>query len=439
LLAVLVLSYCYAQVLDAEDACEESDDIDLVQTQKHVLKARSLSMQEKSLVGQAQRTNAVWPGKKKKLQATMEQACKKEACINLDDPPKERWKSLAAKYKADWIELIDTTLTVIEAQFNATTLEDWWNNSNVYPEYMEEMEGIIEVLDDPRATLKRFTLFHLVYELGNPTLTQAPGCSGLLVRQSDASILHLRNLEYMLPTDAGKYTFEVTFYRDGEPLFVFVNFLMVGLHTGMRFNGWSFEQNTRFANNHADTNLINARKGGLPFMFAARKVMEDVPDYATAVKTLEGLKMMAPQYFIIAGIKDDEGATFTVDGFQPHPQPFTTTLTLESSIGRWFLVQMNDDVWGAPRDIRRESAIEQLNALGEKANESALEKVVTTYPLFSDVATIFTWIANPAKSTHRLLVHRNVTARQPDIFAHGIPFEDLFKLAAQFGADKIGE
>merc|ERR1719356_2249883 len=82
-------------------------------------------------------------------------------------------------------------------------------------------------------------------------------------------------------------TVNVVFTRGGRPLYTSVTWPMqLGIHTAMRFDGWTFEQNTRRTGDDVRLNQEAASAGGVPFCLYARRVMESVPDYATAVQKL---------------------------------------------------------------------------------------------------------------------------------------------------------
>merc|ERR1719188_2124360 len=90
--------------------------------------------------------------------------------------------------------------------------------------------------------------------------------------------------------------------RGGQPLYTSVTWpLQLGIHTALRFGGWSFEQNTRRSGNDMQEDLAALQKGGLQAGMFARKAMETIPDFETAVHTLWNGNWAAPQYFIMAG------------------------------------------------------------------------------------------------------------------------------------------
>merc|ERR1719188_1674790 len=58
--------------------------------------------------------------------------------------------------------------------------------------------------------------------------------------------------------------------RGGQPLYTSVTWpLQLGVHTAMRFGGWSFEQNTRRTGNDMVADLASGKRGSGPFALFA--------------------------------------------------------------------------------------------------------------------------------------------------------------------------
>merc|ERR1719436_1458 len=112
---------------------------------------------------------------------------------------------------------------------------------------------------------------------------------------------------------------DVTFLRGGQPLMTSVTWPMaLGVHTGMRFGGWSFSQNTRRLGNDLELNTAAVQQGGKLFNILVRRVMERVPDFETAVQELWSAKLAAPMYFIMTGAGPFEAAVLTMDRLGAH-------------------------------------------------------------------------------------------------------------------------
>jgi hypothetical protein len=267
----------------------------------------------------------------------------------------------------------------------------------------------------------------MIYEMGSPSVPTiakldkkaTQGCSAVIAQLPDGSIGHGRNLDYIIPVDAIKINFETTFYKNGKPLFVSVGPLGSGVSTGMRIGGWAFQQNTRMPNDSAE-HLKNAKTGALPYGMVLREILETTPDYSTALQKLESTRFMAGSYFSLSGTKGNEGAIFAADANIVHSLPYPTTLTLDSGIGRWFLVQTNDDQWNVPHDWRRPLAVARMNEVQKDTmSMDTIENMMRTFPLMTE-ATVFTAIFNAGAGTHKMFAHPFVTGMEGAAGAAGI-------------------
>merc|ERR1719373_919051 len=145
-------------------------------------------------------------------------------------------------------------------------------------------------------------------------------CSGFISAMENGTTIHARNMDYPLQFEhKGKLigwpelTIQVLFIRNKKPLYISVNWPnQLGIHTAMRFDGWSFEQNTRRTGFDVEDNMEAGRRGGLLYGVLARQVMESVPDYATAVDTLHNANFMSSSYFILAGTGPYEAAVLSI-------------------------------------------------------------------------------------------------------------------------------
>merc|ERR1719491_1857860 len=92
--------------------------------------------------------------------------------IDLDAPPKQRWVQVAHYYRERIIAghrtLAQDYLAVLGPGYKDTWLNafDW----SEYTEYLEEMQGMVDSINDRSVDLDSFKLAHLLYEMGAPTL-----------------------------------------------------------------------------------------------------------------------------------------------------------------------------------------------------------------------------------------------------------------------------
>uniref|UniRef100_A0A7S2D1S5 ceramidase n=1 Tax=Alexandrium andersonii TaxID=327968 RepID=A0A7S2D1S5_9DINO len=307
---------------------------------------------------------------------------------------------------------------------------------------MREARQLVADINDPRVTLDNVFALNLRYELSGlaespaglqdtfatmdlQTMFSAPteGCSGLLAAMPNGTVVHGRNMDYAgfeIPQPDGRVyhwpevTTEVIFLKQGKPLFISVHWPgLLGVHTGMRFGGWTLEQNTRYHSVEPDIlyGLLDKSKG---FVFEARKALETVPDFETAVQTMYGVDYMAPMYFIMSGAKPYEGAILTIDrgGVHSPNSPQIMRLNQETTAIKdgkpyegWHILQTNDDLNGLPLDTRRPVEEKRLSS---SAQDSVgvpwvLDQMLTA-PILQD-STVFTTVYVVASGYHRTIAH----------------------------------
>jgi hypothetical protein len=336
--------------------------------------------------------------------------------LNLDLPPSKRWKHIASYWGQHSIAM----LKVLKPRILDKLGEDFdaWVkvvDSGFDEEANDEIRGIVEAVNHPSVTSEWVKIVNFLYELESPV-----ACSGVLWSTRNGTVIHGRNMDYVLhfqitDKDTGMQkmlnwpdvTFEVMFKREGKPLFIATQWpLGIGVATAMRFNGWSFEQQTRTAKNDVKLNLAAALQGGKAFSLLARRVMESTPDFSTAVDKLFSAKLIAPQYFIMSGKNPHEGAVLTVDRLGKHEADSPPIVRLNSSVHpsvhAWHLVQTNDDLLGAPLDRRRPEAEYVLNKWmsQDDISSSHMATFMSRPPVYIPGWTVYTTVMVPATGTY---------------------------------------
>mmetsp|Transcript_59314 Transcript_59314/g.127463 ORF Transcript_59314/g.127463 Transcript_59314/m.127463 type:complete len:415 (+) Transcript_59314:80-1324(+) len=333
--------------------------------------------------------------------------------VDLDEAPESRWNSVVKYY-------LDTGLIQADEASEAASEEKphlqpsdekKWIDAiklEISDEVMREAAGMAAYVNsyDPAINI---SVDHILsaqygYEQNYPEY-----CSGLIAAMPNGTVIHGRNMDY-----PGSWTWknqtigwpekttEVTFIRGGLPLYTSLHWpLQLGIHTAMRFGGWSFEQNTRRLGNDMQNDLSALQQGGHGFCLFARRVMEQVPDFETALQTLWTTKWAAPQYFIMTGAKPWEGAVLSLDRLGAHEASSPSPVRLSQNESRWHLVQTNDDRNAFSSDPRRPMANAYLATSGQSqvSTEWMLDQM-SRPPLFN-FFTAFTWIAIPATDYHQ--------------------------------------
>jgi len=309
--------------------------------------------------------------------------------INLDLPPEERWHAALGD------ELKE--LVFVPQVWNTTLLNSI--DFAPYEEVLREMRGIVKAVNDPSVTVEHMLAAEIGYENGF-----TKGCTGVLAATPDGTLFHGRNLDLQpfLRVGFEHRTREVTYYRGGKPLFSTSTFgVSPGVHTGYRIGSWSVAQNTRGGCEDRALNAEAARRGGHPFQLLLRSVIQEVGTFEEAVHRLAEVPLIAPQYFTVAGAGAWQGALISRDRLG-YSAPYPNVEQLSPQIGRWFIVQTNDDTWKPEEDERRPTALTKLTAMKPAAmNAETMLSVMTTDPVLNS-GTIFTWVLQPSTGLRRV-------------------------------------
>lgn len=337
--------------------------------------------------------------------------------VNLDLPPRERWQQIAVANREAAIHMIEVWAQDFATLENDTKAE-FLRKHNIPQEYVEELQGIVEAVNHPSMTMERLLSLQMCYELAFPYMAAG---AGILAADSRGTVFHGRNYDYTFPANLTQNLIDVSLTRAGQEIATFPSFFpSIGVHTGMRIGGWSFQQNSRIikaeGRGRRDYNLVAATEDepGQVYGFVARKLLEEVPDFTTAVQRLAESAFMAPSYFLVAGAAPWEGAQITADR-EGHHLPYSNVEVLSPQIGRWFVVQTNEDAWGPPKDHRRPSAMASLRTLGQAAvGEDAVMEALWKEPVLVE-STLLSWAASPASGTHHTWLRPEANVRRVEL------------------------
>jgi len=330
--------------------------------------------------------------------------------INLDEPPEQRWVNVASYYKEELTDMLDKLIPIVNTKY-PDHQDSWINNVSFDPEYEVELQGMVAAVDHPTVNVERLKWLNMLYEMDSPYLQL--GCTGVLWAMPNGTVVHGRNLDDFSDDsriiDWPALTFEANLYRGGQLLMRTTQWPGgIGVHTGLRVSGanmgWGIQQNTRRPNSWLE-NLAAASQGGQVFPLVLRRIMEQTPDYATALNQIYSAQFMAPQYFIISGSGPYEGAVVTVDRMGKHAPGTPPIQYLGSSTNDWHLVQTNDDINGYPADSRRPTANYLLESTSRDITTSDISmfEFLHTTPVFND-GTLFSTVMVPASGLYETVL-----------------------------------
>lgn len=320
--------------------------------------------------------------------------------INLDLPPAERFHEVTARFREDQLAVLAQMKQVLKDNFTEDEVQQWVAALKAHvpeeQEFKEEIAGIAKDLANGHASEELYDqilLFNAVYEL-----QFTHDCSGILAADLAGTVIHGRNLDfkflYKMPDgsdhDWPDLAFNAIFWRQGKQLLMSPSF---ALFNG--FDGWSFEQNTRFTNDHK-LNLEELKRGGRLFGWTVRHYMQTIPDYKTALEKMSHSHWAAPQYFIMAGAGPFEGAVIAQDRGTGKSLVDTPEIQhISKEAGVWNIVQTNDDSNKKADDARRPLAQMMLRRQHQEDVSTSFMWRDIVAPELRTPMTVFTWVAVP--------------------------------------------
>jgi hypothetical protein len=326
--------------------------------------------------------------------------------IDLDKQPEQRWAEVAHHYRTEVIAMAKALPLSIKMRLSAAQISGFLELKHE-TEYEREMQGWVELMNDTAVTLDVVKQMNMLYEMTSPT-----ACSGLLWAMQNGTVMHGRNMDYtfhvLMPDNTSiniwpNVTFQATFWKAGTPLYVSTHWpMMVGVATAMRFNGWSFEQNTRAAKQDIQKNLAAAQTGGKFFGTVVRKAMEVTTNFNNAVDIMSKAKFAAPQYFVMSGTGPFEGVVITIDRLGKHQTSTPPIMNISNTTDGWHLLQTNDDLNGPARDARRPTANYMLSEKTQDIiSEDHLMEFMQSAPLATPFGTSYSTVMVPATGYYK--------------------------------------
>lgn len=309
--------------------------------------------------------------------------------VDLDQPPEERWKAIAEDKKEGLLALRDLGLSGYKelSILGAALLRD-------FPEeYAGEIRGIARYSG---LTAGEVAVFNVLYEISAYGSGGGfPACTSIVARDKSGNIIHGRNLDYHIPL-LHNLTVVVDFKKSDRLLYTSVAFAgSVGVLTAQKPQKFTISYDERDKGTWQDNDIEAVKTGARGIVnFAIRNVLEDPDvDFASAVKTLSSVPLIAPSYIIVGGVGGGEGAVIThnrsrgIDVWRLGPES-------SSRSDQWFLVETNYDHWEpAPEsDDRRDAAVGAMRRTGQEALDGDTMYKVLSTPLVCNPGTVYSTV-----------------------------------------------
>lgn len=263
--------------------------------------------------------------------------------INLDLPPEERWAHIVPKYNDLILDVINTAYEELPWVFSRTIKYLAKKYFDEIPEdigdFGKEMIGISNYSGIDLYEVVLYNIFYEVFSLCTSVVTE---------NVYHDTIIHARNLDFGVLMEGivpllKKITISVSFTKNGKVVYrahTFAGF--VGIFTGMKPYKYSITINQRFAINGGFLGIMKWFRTKTPQWnsLIVRTLLEGDYNYNYVVDTLSTVELIAPVYYIVGGIKKDEGVLITRDRYYNLMPVF-----LNSSK---YVFQTNHDHWIEP-------------------------------------------------------------------------------------------
>jgi acid ceramidase len=303
--------------------------------------------------------------------------------INLDLPPEERWAHIVPIYNDTIMDVINTAYEELPWVFSRTIKYLAKKYFDEIPEdigdYGKEMIGISNYSGIDLYEIVLYNIFYEVFSLCTSVVTE---------NVYHDTIIHARNLDFGVLMEGivpllKKITISVSFTKNGKVIYrahTFAGF--VGIFTGMKPYKYSITINQRFAINGGFLGIMKWFRTKSPHWnsLIVRTLLEGDYDYNYVVDTLSTVELVAPVYYIVGGIKKDEGALITRDRYYNLMPIF-----LNSSK---YVFQTNHDHWIEPFyfDDRTTSGKKYLDNYNHTIDN--IEKLLISKPTLNRITIV---------------------------------------------------
>ncbi|KAL4473841.1 hypothetical protein ABPG74_022705 [Tetrahymena malaccensis] len=241
--------------------------------------------------------------------------------VNMDLSYKERWREIITNYKSP----IQVFINYLESSDAVRKFEQAFPLYSD-PNFLSELQAISDLAN---VTFSGIQLVSQMYEI-----LGAVGCTSILARSPDGSIVHGRNLDYNYSQLISPLLANIEFQRNGKT--VFFADMIIGtaiVVTGVVPNGFSITINQRDSDQQSINYLMQQY---IPACYLIYQVLQTNTTYQDALNTLLNTKIAMPAYLNIAGVSGNQASVIERDREGVNLQ---TTL----SGSTWFICQTNYD------------------------------------------------------------------------------------------------
>ncbi|XP_067846414.1 N-acylethanolamine-hydrolyzing acid amidase-like isoform X3 [Heptranchias perlo] len=295
--------------------------------------------------------------------------------VSLDTPAAQRWEPVLRHYDAAEVQrIVRHVISSIVPKWVIPIIEQFEAQLGlILPQpYETEIQGICKALG---LSLGDGLLINLAYEISD-------FCTSIVAQDSRGNIYHVRNLDFEFSDILRSLTVDLQFVKNGQIIYTGTTFIgFVGLWTGQSPNKFTISGNARVKGEWWKTLIAALLKRSPPPSWLIRDTLLEAADFQAALMKLANNPITANVYYILGGVKPNEGVIITrnLDG----PVDIWPLIPMK---GQWYRVETNYDHWTTPPpfDDRRTPAIRALNTTGQdNINLHTLFKVLSVKPVLN--------------------------------------------------------
>jgi len=384
--------------------------------------------------------------------------------IDLSTPPSERWYGIIDRYSQEelrqYAKIINENIIETSPILKSTLIRKlinsigWGVSSNGntkqwFYDLHSEVKGLSQALKQKMkgesvAGFREEDLFLL--NMGYDFSAYCTTGAYLDHSEQPAKPILFRNLDWDIDIFR-EFTFEVVFLKEGKELFRSINFIgQIGILTGMKSDAFALALNYRksndkdyfFKNGFLENIQSALLSGGWSNSLLLRYTLENDNDYNSAKRRISETHLMAPSYFTIVGVQEDQAAIIERTHTSYHQRDFYNRYENPN-----FIIQTNHDLpiplyqneeWadgdpllsensGMGTIKRREVAQKYLETLSENSLQSSqissndieaslMNMLSSTTPVFNN-QTILSAIISPYKGHFIWNTHSLSSAHSP--------------------------
>jgi len=329
------------------------------------------------------------------------------ATINLDAPAKDRYRDVCTRYKA----LMTTNLQEMWDQLIphlAQPIIDILPLEGLIPADMQdELEGMFSCLNFTSAQQFVFNFFYEFVahaDKSQAVSTSQKMCTTIVAwSEKQHRIIHGHNLDFSFSKELRNIAIDYSFTKNGSVVYKCASLLgTVTFEHCMAPGKFAISINER-DDGSLRTNIADILKKRNEVSYSLGKIITQ-SSYKSALAMAQSILLDAPVYYILSGKDIDEGAVVTRNGTET-----VDTWTLDTTNGRWFILETNYDHWLPPPadDDRRDPGNKHMSALDGSCSLQEMFEVLSMEPTLRN-RTVWTGVCSATTDDYEIVIRTPV-------------------------------